>query len=51
MIKKDKFNKVMKNNADLIEKNLELEHVIQQLQFETETISNFIYLIILNETE
>jgi hypothetical protein len=29
----------MKDNADLIEKNQELEHIIQQLQFETETIS------------
>ena len=31
----------MKHNADLIEKNQELEHIIQQLQFETETISMF----------
>ena len=30
----------MSENADLKEKNQELEHVIQQLQFETETISN-----------
>ena len=29
----------MKENADLKEKNQELEHVVQQLQFETETIS------------
>ena len=29
----------MKDNADLKEKNQELEHVVQQLQFETETIS------------
>lgn len=36
----------MKDNADLIEKNLELEHVIQQLQFETETISNLLFLFL-----
>jgi hypothetical protein len=35
----------MKDNADLIEKNQELEHVIQQLQFETETISKTYFLI------
>jgi hypothetical protein len=29
----------MSDNAELKEKNQELEHVIQQLQFETETIS------------
>lgn len=34
----------MKHNADLIEKNQELEHIIQQLQFETETISMFTWL-------
>lgn len=35
----EKFNKVMQTNADLKEKNQELEHVVQQLQFESETIS------------
>ena len=29
----------MKENADLKEKKQELEHIVQQLQFETETIS------------
>jgi hypothetical protein len=38
----DKFNRVMKDNADLKEKNQELEHVVQQLQFETETIVDYI---------
>jgi chromosome segregation ATPase len=38
----DKFMKVMKDNANLKEKNQELEHIILQLQFETETIGNFI---------
>jgi hypothetical protein len=40
----EKFNKVMKTNADLSEKNQQLEHMIQQLQFETETIGIYIYL-------
>lgn len=34
----EKFTKVMKDNADLKERNQQLEHIIQQLQFETETI-------------
>jgi hypothetical protein len=34
----EKFKKVMDDNADLKEKNQQLEHMIQQLQFETETI-------------
>lgn len=38
----EKFNKVMKTNADLSEKNQQLEHMIQQLQFETETIGIYI---------
>ncbi|CAK9253477.1 unnamed protein product, partial [Sphagnum jensenii] len=38
----DKFKKVMEDNADLREANQQLEHVIQQLQFETETIVDYI---------
>lgn len=38
----------MTENVDLKEKNQELEHVVQQLQFETETIGkivlNLLYL-------
>ena len=33
----------MKDNAELKEKNQELDHVVQQLQFETETISKLLY--------
>ena len=40
----DKFNKVMKQNADLKDKNQELEHVILQLQCETETIGKLAFL-------
>ena len=36
----DKFTKVMAENADLQDKNQELEHVIMQLQCETDTIGN-----------
>ena len=39
----DKFNKVMKQNAELKEKNQELEHVILQLQSETETIGKLTF--------
>lgn len=38
----DKFNKVMVENVELREKNQELEHTIDQLQFETETIADYI---------
>ncbi len=38
----EKFNKIMKENAELIDKNQNLEHIIQQLQFETETISKLL---------
>lgn len=36
----EKFKKVMQQNADLNDKNQELEHIVVQLQCETETISN-----------
>jgi hypothetical protein len=35
----------MSENVDLREKNQELEHVIQQLEFETNTISILIHCI------
>lgn len=35
----------MKENADLKDKNQELEHVIMQLQCETETIGNLSHLL------
>lgn len=38
----DKFTKVMKDNADLKDKNQELEHMIMQLQCETDTIVDYI---------
>lgn len=40
----EKFNKIMKENAELIDKNQNLEHIIQQLQFETETISRLLFV-------
>jgi hypothetical protein len=33
----------MKENADLKEKNQQLEHLIEQLQCETDTISNWFF--------
>lgn len=36
----EKFKRVMQENADLNDKNQELEHIVVQLQCETETISN-----------
>ena len=38
----EKFTKVMQDNADLKDKNQELEHVVMQLQCETETIVDYI---------
>ncbi len=39
----DKFNKVMIKNADLNDKNQQLEHVVMQLQCETETIGFYFF--------
>ncbi|RNA40634.1 golgin subfamily A member 2 [Brachionus plicatilis] len=37
-----KFNKIMEENVELREKNAELEHIVQQLEFETETIVDYV---------
>ena len=47
----EKFNKVMLENVDLKEKNQELEHVVQQLQFETETIIDYITMYQMERTK
>ncbi len=39
----EKFKRVMQQNADLNDKNQQLEHIVVQLQCETETIGNWDY--------
>lgn len=41
----EKFKRVMAENADLKEKNQQLDHMVQQLQFETETIGIVLLLV------
>ncbi|CAF1017369.1 unnamed protein product [Didymodactylos carnosus] len=40
----DRFNRAMRENADLQDRTQQLEHLILQLQNETDTIGDYIYL-------